>query len=320
MSQRTRGNNSTLPGSLSGAGKVSQRGSTRAAAEPSVPPRTRRRGERHQKALAGAAESRQARQPDVPSRVALHGDSTGNAPADTHSVSLLPQNLDAHDLARALRAVAGELERDPALAARVAAALRVEDLAAGKDDAAGLNVLVEQPVVDVVGTTRPIAGGVVSSRPTLDAVGGGNTGQGAAVAREPDLARRAAEDRDRYAAASEDAAAGKSVAHGGESVEDTGTPSRSDAETDTPGTHTPVGRSFRPRIVTGTAPELGRGVPDPVELRNRLGADGLRAALADLRVGTLRAMIRAYGLDSSGRLAGVNDAAKLRAAILAAVR
>ena len=75
-----------------------------------------------------------------------------------------------------------------------------------------------------------------------------------------------------------------------------------------------------PRLITGTSPDLGTGVPDPFALYRRLGAGGLRAALDDLRLGTLRAIVREYTLDPAGRLSGQNDAERLRAAILDAAR
>jgi len=77
-------------------------------------------------------------------------------------------------------------------------------------------------------------------------------------------------------------------------------------------------RAFRPRLVTGAPPELGTGIPDPFALRKRLGKDGLRAALAELRLGSLRAIVREYALDPGGKVGKLNDAEKLRALILAA--
>jgi hypothetical protein len=65
---------------------------------------------------------------------------------------------------------------------------------------------------------------------------------------------------------------------------------------------------------------LGPGVPDPFALRERLGEDGLREALADLRLGTLRAIVREHRLDPEGTLAGQNDDAKFRALILRATK
>lgn len=81
-----------------------------------------------------------------------------------------------------------------------------------------------------------------------------------------------------------------------------------------------VGRTFRPTIVTGIAEDLGPGVPDPFALRAKLGEAKLKEALASLRMGSLRAIIRQHGLDREGQLIAVNDAAKLRAHILAATR
>ncbi|HEV8191671.1 MAG TPA: hypothetical protein VGP82_09335, partial [Ktedonobacterales bacterium] len=77
-------------------------------------------------------------------------------------------------------------------------------------------------------------------------------------------------------------------------------------------------KTFRPHIITGAAPELGRGIPDPFALRARLGERGLRAALAELRLGTLRAIVREHKLDPKGRLKGLNDEQKLRELILTA--
>jgi hypothetical protein len=81
-----------------------------------------------------------------------------------------------------------------------------------------------------------------------------------------------------------------------------------------------IGRHFRPTIVTGVAETLGPGVPDPFALRERLGESGLREALASLRLGSLRAIVRQHGLDPAGGLSKLNDAEKLRAHILAATR
>jgi hypothetical protein len=80
-----------------------------------------------------------------------------------------------------------------------------------------------------------------------------------------------------------------------------------------------VNRSFRPRLITGASPELGAGIPDPFALYAEKGEQGLRAALAELRTGSLRAIVREHRLDPAGRLAGNNDADKLRAAIVKAV-
>ncbi len=167
-------------------------------------------------------------------------------PAETteQSLSLAPETL-----ARTLRAVAAELERDPALARRVAAAV---------DSSAGSR--------DTVKSGKDARGG--RSRTAAD------------LSHEDDVP----------------------VA-----------PSPKVAKVTKP-------RPFVPRLITGTSPELGTGVPDPFALYRRLGADGLRAALDDLRLGTLRAIVREYTLDPSGRLGGLNDAERLRVAILDAAR
>lgn len=149
------------------------------------------------------------------------------APEASPTTPHAPQALAPEELARALRAVAAELERDPALAARVAAAMSPESPASAP-------------------SPMPVAADEQAERP-----------------------RRGR-------------------------------------------------RSFQPRIITGAAPELGMGVPDPFALRKRLGENGLRAALAGLRLGTLRAIVREHGLDPKGRLKGQNDEHKLRELILAA--
>ncbi len=77
--------------------------------------------------------------------------------------------------------------------------------------------------------------------------------------------------------------------------------------------------AFRPRLVTGTNPDLGPGIPDPFQLWATRGEQGLRAALEELRLGTLRAIIREYNLVPQGKSTQHNDAAKLRALILESV-
>ncbi|HET9111483.1 MAG TPA: hypothetical protein VFN78_11710 [Ktedonobacterales bacterium] len=164
-------------------------------------------------------------------------------PASSTSPSpALPMQPDA--LARALRAVATELERDPALAERVAQAIN-EPAAASASGAAYTG-------------REPARPPIIERKPPAE------------VAEEPPAAT--------------------------------------------------IGRSFRPTIVTGIAEELGPGVPDPFALRERLGEDGLREALASLRLGSLRAIVRQHNLDPSGSLGKLNDAEKLREKILAATR
>jgi hypothetical protein len=153
------------------------------------------------------------------------------ARADTSSDT--EETLSPEELARALRAMATELERDPALARRVAGAMRAPVVASPTEVAdVALDATDEQP-----------------SQPAL-----------------------------------------------------------------------PAGKAFKPRLVTGAAPALGTGIPDPFALRKQLGEEGLRDALADLRLGTLRAIVREYKLDPSGKLAGQNDDAKYRALILRATK
>ncbi len=79
-------------------------------------------------------------------------------------------------------------------------------------------------------------------------------------------------------------------------------------------------RRFKPRIVAGAGTEIGTGVPDPFALKSKLGEAGLRRALDDLRLGSLRAIVREHKLDPSGQQLKQNDAQKLRELILRAVR
>ena len=162
------------------------------------------------------------------------------AQADTSSD--FGETLSPEELVRALRAMATELERDPALARRVAGAMRAP-----------------------VNATPPAAANVAPD----------------ATSEEPTQATQATQATQ---------------------------PARR------------AGKAFKPRLVTGAAPALGTGIPDPFALREQLGEDGLRAALADLRLGTLRAIVREHKLDPSGKLAGQNDDAKYRALILRAMK
>jgi hypothetical protein len=151
--------------------------------------------------------------------------------------------VDPETLARTLRAVAAELERDPALARRVASAVAANANANANANADDTSV------------------GASGGRPDA------NTDAQSADARKSK--------------------------------------------------RTP--RAFTPRLVTGASPELGPGIPDPFALRERLGMGGLRAALQELRLGTLRAIVREHRLDPADKLTRLNDAAKLRETILAAV-
>jgi hypothetical protein len=77
-------------------------------------------------------------------------------------------------------------------------------------------------------------------------------------------------------------------------------------------------RPFRPRVIEGARPDLGPGVPDPFALRARLGETGLAAALDELRIGSLRAIVREYKLDPTGKALNGTDAERLRKLILRA--
>jgi hypothetical protein len=77
-------------------------------------------------------------------------------------------------------------------------------------------------------------------------------------------------------------------------------------------------RTFRPRVIEGARPDLGPGVPDPFALRARLGETGLAAALDEFRIGSLRAIVREYKLDPSGKALKETDAERLRKLILRA--
>ena len=77
-------------------------------------------------------------------------------------------------------------------------------------------------------------------------------------------------------------------------------------------------RPFRPRVIEGARPDLGPGVPNPFALRARLGEAGLAAALDELRIGSLRAIVREYKLDPTGKALKETDAERLRKLILRA--
>jgi hypothetical protein len=164
------------------------------------------------------------------------------------------------DLARAVRAVAAELERDPVLAHRLAELLR--ELALPAPDPEGS----EGPD----GTARRSPG---SSRRRHATHAGARTERASQKTASPSL----------------------------------------DAAPDTP---PPSTRAWHPRVIAGASAELGPGIPDPFALRARLGEDGLRAVLADLRLGSLRAIVREHRLDPDATAVRGNDAQKLRALIL----
>jgi hypothetical protein len=115
--------------------------------------------------------------------------------------------------------------------------------------------------------------------------------------RDPDLARRVSEAMHADAAG---VSPGSPIAH------DTEAPAKKPAQ------------PFRPRVIEGARPDLGPGVPDPFALRARLGEAGLAAALDELRLGSLRAIVREYHLDPTGKALNGSDAERLRRLVLRA--
>ncbi len=83
--------------------------------------------------------------------------------------------------------------------------------------------------------------------------------------------------------------------------------------------HTRKSSRFGPSV-TGRPAELGTGVPDPFAVFARDGEEGLRRALEALRVGTLRAIIRAHDLDPAGKVGASATEKRLVTAIIAAVK
>lgn len=174
--------------------------------------------------------------PAEPPAIAPQEPTQLNAPQEPAAHPAPSSALAPEALARTLRAVAAELERDPALARRVADALAAPS---------------DQPDVPAPAPQPPAAETRGNERP------------------EPKSPRSA--------------------------------------------------RAFTPRLITGASPALGPGVPDPFALHAKLGMDGLRVALDELRLGSLRAIAREHGLDPGGKVSRQNDAARLRELILAAV-
>ncbi|MBA3827076.1 MAG: hypothetical protein H0X24_24685 [Ktedonobacterales bacterium] len=92
------------------------------------------------------------------------------------------------------------------------------------------------------------------------------------------------------------------------------------AETITPTLrHTRKTSRFGPSV-TGRPMELGTGVPNPFTVFSKGGEEGLRRALEALRVGTLRAIIRAHDLDPANKLNAAATEKRLVTAIIAAVK
>jgi hypothetical protein len=84
--------------------------------------------------------------------------------------------------------------------------------------------------------------------------------------------------------------------------------------------HTRRGSRYGTPSVAGRAAALGTGIPDPFALFAAEGEEGLRQALATLRVGTLRAIVRAHALDPAGKLSTSTTEKRLITAIIAAVK
>lgn len=190
---------------------------------------------------ARQAEQAQAARPDGPGQQTGDG-SEGQATQPEQQPAASEGAFAPETLARTLRAVAAELERDPDLARRVARA-------------------AAEPQPDHVG----------ASASTSHPADAGDDAQEPAPLEQEAKGRRAT-------------------------------------------------RTFRPRLVTGLSPDLGQGVVDPFALYTARGEDGLRAALDELRLGSLRAIVREHHIDPSGKLTQQNDAEKLRTTILTAVK
>ena len=208
-------------------------------------------------------------------------------------------------LARTLRAVAAELERDPALARRIA-----EALAAPTPD--------PSPTGEAEGSAGNLTPGPSPARrgestPTVSLVPLGRGGLSS---------KRDNQDTDASAPTPAPAPAPLRRARGTRvaprpPLPENGSPLPAGEGSEVGAAR--VNRSFRPRLITGASPELGAGIPDPFALYAEKGEQGLRAALAELRTGSLRAIVREHRLDPTERLASNNDADKLRAAIVKAV-
>jgi hypothetical protein len=84
--------------------------------------------------------------------------------------------------------------------------------------------------------------------------------------------------------------------------------------------HTRRASRYGPPSVSGRPPELGTGIPDPFALFARDGAEGLRLALETLRIGSLRAIIRAHHLDPQDKLPASATEKRLITVIVAAAQ
>ena len=136
----------------------------------------------------------------------------------------------------------------------------------------------------------------------------------AELERDPDLARRVA--RAVAEPQPDHVVASASAAHSADALDDAQEPAPEAQEAK----GKRATRTFRPRLITGLSPDLGQGVVDPFAIYASRGEAGLRTALDELRLGSLRAIVREHHIDPSGKLTQQNDAEKLRAAILTAAR
>lgn len=165
-------------------------------------------------------------------------------------------------LVRWLRALADAVERDPALAARIAAEMAPPPDPSPSDDGAGERV----GLADRAGATEPELAPPAIPPDNLE-------GDRVALA-QPIFTVRHSRRTTKYGAPT----------------------------------------------VAGRAPELGAGVPDPFAIVSATGEEGLQRALATLRTGSLRAIIRTHQLDPKGKLPPNATDQRMITVILTAVK
>lgn len=159
-------------------------------------------------------------------------------------------------LVRWLRALADAVERDPALAARIAAEVAPPPSPSPSYDGEGRR------------TDRSLGQAGASSFPVVDAADAG-----ASLAQSAPIVR-----------------------------------------------HSRRATKYGAPAVAGRAPELGAGVPDPFAIAMATGEEGLQRALATLRAGSLRAIIRTHQLDPKGKLSATATEQRMITVILTAVK
>jgi hypothetical protein len=185
----------------------------------------------------------------------------------------MPDDASPDDLARWLRALADEVERDPALAARVKATTVSDDVV---------------PIPETPDVRQPEA---LTETPSLPQ---------SLSAADPSPAPSEMTE---------------------EVPQEIDPLPQSTSEVAAPVVrHTRRSSRYGAPTVAGRAADLGSGTPDPFMIYDERGEDGLRQALATLRAGGLRAIIRAHKLDPQGTLAASATERKLIAAIVAAVK